>query len=281
MVAILNGKVDGSEPIVMLSAFVDESGTGDEPNVVLAAVMSNVEGWITFNPEWQRLLDENRLDYAHFKDLRKGCGQYEGWSINQKERFSRACMAAMKQHCIMGFTVSLNKQLYAEKYRDPCRQDRISPDSAYALCAREVFGWAARMTDEYIDYRGPINFVFESGHRNAPNAAAVFADLKAHSDIRDRLGFFALEDKKKLRPLQAADQIAHQARRSEAEALKNKTFTAVDSAHYVGNLTSVVTAGCPFFYFALDEEMLEFHRQQQRVLRGIKRRKASRQTTAQ
>ena len=49
MVAILNGKVEGNEMIAVLSAFVDESGTGDEPNVILAALVSDVNGWLAYN----------------------------------------------------------------------------------------------------------------------------------------------------------------------------------------------------------------------------------------
>ena len=272
MVAILTGKVEGSEMVAVLSAFVDESGTGDEPNVVLAAIVSSVSGWLDFNANWQELLTDNRLSYAHFTDMRKGRDQYEGWSIAKKEEFSRRSMRIIKANCFFGFTVSLNKELY-KKYVERCRAERIGPDSAYALCAREVFGFAVRTAKDYFGYTSPMNFIFEAGHRNATYAAAVFNDLKEHSEIKDRLGFFSLEDKKKLRPLQGADHIAHQGRRNEAKALRTGGIITVAKAKYDWQFESVQKDGCPILYWSIDQEMLDFYGEQHKVLKGIKNRK--------
>ena len=272
MVALLNGRVEGAELVVVLSAFVDESGTGDEPNVILAALVGEVNGWLAFNAEWQTMLDVNEVDHAHYKDMRGSRPPFRGWTMNKKERFSRTSYAIIKERCLFAFTVSLSKALYREKYREPCLAEGISPDSAYALCAREVFGYAINMAEKHLGYTEPMNFIFEAGHVNSTNAAAVFEDLKEHSEVGQRLGFFALEDKKKLKPLQGADHLAHQGRRSEAAQLK-KGFIEVDANRYSEDFSSIHADGCPVFYWAFTEEMLDYHRRQHHVLKGIRKRK--------
>lgn len=269
MVAILNGKVEGDELVAVLSAFVDESGTGDEPKVVLAAIVSDVNGWLNFNAEWQAGLDADGLEYAHYTDMRQGRGRYEGWSIKKKDGVSRRNFATIKQNCLFGFTVSLDKELYKSSYLKKCQAERMGADSAYALCAREVFGYAIHLARTHFQIAAPMNFIFESGHRNSTNAAAVFNDLKAHSVEKDSFGFFSLEDKKKLKPLQGADHLAHQGRRGEPKALKEGFIEVLGNA-YADALVSVQQDGCPVFYWPITEEMLDFYREQHRVLRKLK-----------
>lgn len=274
LIASIHGQVDGGEWVMVVSCFVDEAGTGDEPNVILAGLVADLNGWLAFNSSWQEQLNEHQVPFAHMVDMKNTRGVFADWDTPRSSKFSRGNLKIIKANCAFGFTVSLSKQLYHEQYRADF-PPKVSPDSAYGLCAREVFGRALTLSADLFGYEGPINFIFESGHKNSGNAAQIFQDLKAHSTEGERYGFFALADKQRTRPLQGADQIAYLARRHEPEALRTDSFKKVLAKQYAGAPTSVQKDGCPIFYYGIKEDALTFFREQALVLRKHKQRSKS------
>jgi hypothetical protein len=65
---------------VIVTVFMDESGTHDSPVTILAGWVARLGQWAAFDPKWDRLLKRNGLSYFHSKKMRHSNGDFRGWS---------------------------------------------------------------------------------------------------------------------------------------------------------------------------------------------------------
>lgn len=69
----------------MLQCFVDESGNGQGPVMVMAGLVSDVQSWADLAEEWQECLDmKPRLKAFHMAEIIS-----ESWSEETKARVAR------------------------------------------------------------------------------------------------------------------------------------------------------------------------------------------------
>jgi hypothetical protein len=71
----------------MLKAYVDDSGKGEEPFFVLAALVSSAENWATFADEWEAKLSEApRIDYFKMREAWARRNQFASFTEEQRDK---------------------------------------------------------------------------------------------------------------------------------------------------------------------------------------------------
>lgn len=197
----------------MLSAYFDESGTERNHSTVLTVggYIANEKQWKNFCIEWQKMLNDEQLEYFHMTDLECFHNQFresKGWNKKRQIHVIQRAHDIIKRNTLKDFDISVVWSVYdslIKSYRGK------NPPSAYAVlvntCLSITGSWA-----KDNGYSELINYVFESGVKGVgwikENYKKVHIDEKAIEAFRiNRLSF---EDKRKVIQLQAADVNAYE-----------------------------------------------------------------------
>jgi hypothetical protein len=213
----LHGRWEREAVFVLITAFVDESGTGREPKVFLGALAAPAHRWFAFNRHWDRLLRAERIEYSHIVDMENGRHPFEGWGMARTRPFVRRAARRMNRNCDFGFTAVLAKSDYQEYYLAKL-SSKAAKDSPYGLCARAII---EQVTTEAVTVYGAntvVNFVVEDSQHFA-GVKRVFDELKEYvGAVAPHLGTITPGKKKEFGGLQGADLVASLGRRSEPTA---------------------------------------------------------------
>jgi hypothetical protein len=258
------------------SAFVDETGTGDEPRMLVGGIVAGALRWLGFSREWRQLLDRAEVPYAHHLEMDRNRGPFarERWWLDKKNAFSIAQMKILRNWCQLGLTVSLDKALFKEVYARDFPKG-CSPDSAYGVACKELILMTQKHCTEYFADVEAINFVWESGHKNLGNVRQIFEDLKVcYGEKARNLGVFMDMAREQALPLQAIDQLVVFARQTEPEVKAQGRIGEVPPGALLHEVMERLPAGetFPVFYHELTEERLLWHRQNKMEMRSLRRR---------
>jgi hypothetical protein len=189
-------------PIMTLTAYFDESGThGNSPGVVVAGFISMAGGWKSYETEFVPELTSRGIGVFHATSLRS-------------ERYKSLHEAHTKIICrnvLWGLSVSLKSSDYKTYYKAPGISRKVRLDSQYGLCFRMCLMSALHFVS-LLPKDWPLTVVAELGHRNAPDATRIFADIKEtllppHDQML--LGPLVFDTKEACVPLAASDALAN------------------------------------------------------------------------
>lgn len=210
---------------MIFTAYYDESGThGDSPITVLAGFVGNANDWVDFEIEWRKILKKYNITHVHAKHLWHRQGQYKKWSIDQSEDL----------WCDIIYIIQERKQIFVSKtvlrsddYEHFYMLDGKAPkerlDSKYALCFRSFLYFYPK--SHYEQYPiGSVNFVLESGHRNAGDAIRIFNEIKDNRSLpwRGAIGSLTFGEKQEFPALQAADVLAYWLNDAECKGISEQ-----------------------------------------------------------
>jgi len=202
-------KWEAERPFVIVTAYIDESGTHGPPIMLMGCLVGDVNGWNGFDFDWRKHLAQNHLTYYHSKKMKHSQGEFRGWKAHQKLAFRQRAAQITEQHTMFGVTTVLSYADYNKFYIADERPPEIQLDSKYGLCFRfcllrivDVLRYRLGDPDDLQLY-----FVLESGHENFGDAHRIFNDIKQKGtrDLRLVLKTIIPGDKKDYFGLQGAD----------------------------------------------------------------------------
>lgn len=212
--------------VAVLTGFFDESGTHANqntyaPTLTVAGYVSRYAQWVKFSHEWKGVLDEAGIPFFHMKDfearytdeqgIRQRTGLYKGWSNEKSNKVYKELCRLANWYTIMPVSSSVVLSDYEEVVTGKYRELFGSPYTFNSqVCWRIAGRWAeANGVNELITY------VFESGCKYQGELARYHAETYNDEEQRARLrlGDLAFADKKRVRPLQAADINAYEVRK--------------------------------------------------------------------
>jgi hypothetical protein len=163
---------------VIVTVYIDESGTHGSPVTILAGWVGRLGQWTQFDLRWRRLLKHNNLTYFHSKKLVSTKGEFKGWKVSEKQAFMAAAAKAGEKHLEFGFSIILEETDYQEFYIAANRPKEVQLDSRYGLCVRYCLGFIPALARESFGHRDlEIHFVLESGHANFGDADRIFKNI--------------------------------------------------------------------------------------------------------
>jgi hypothetical protein len=155
-----------SRLFVIVTIYIDESGTHGSPVTILAGWVGRLGQWATFDPKWNRLLKRSDLSHFHSKTMRHSGGEFKGWTIAEKQAFL-AKAAKLGKTLEFGFTIILGENDYQEHYLAGHRPKEVQLDSRYGLCFRYCLGLIPSLAIRSFKKNDlEISFVLKSGHVN-------------------------------------------------------------------------------------------------------------------
>lgn len=203
-------------PFVVLTAYIDESGTHGPSSVsVMAGYVANPKQWRNYEKRTARLFRRYRVNVFHAIDVKRGDGPFKGWSVDKKLSFMDD-FAVINNDLEFGFTAILRASDYEQFYARKDRPKKVIQDTKYGVLFRatvagmvEVIGSQPGRWSRNLQ----LNLVLEAGHRNAPDAVRLY-DLcrsKMSERARNALGPMTFDTKVKCLPLASADHLAYAA----------------------------------------------------------------------
>jgi hypothetical protein len=220
---------------VFLQAYLDDSGGFHEsvdPVFVLAGFVAESAAWEAFSDEWQTLLDKSPgLDYFKMSEAARLRGQFDksrGWTeALVAERLSEL-INVVRRYALFGVCVSVDKKAFFNIVRRAYLPRRtFNTDLPYCIAFQRVLikmpGVQKLRPDIFGPTPRPIKFVFDEQGEIGLEAQRTWLNIKRHFerlaqwhriDFRPYLGSMpSFKDDNQVKPLQAADLLAWQARR--------------------------------------------------------------------
>jgi len=267
---------------VIVTIYIDESGTHGSPVVILGGWVGRLGQWVPFDRKWNRLLKQNGLTYFHSKEMRHSENEFAGWSLPKKRAFMAEAGALAIKNLSFGFSISLHLADFKKFYIGQERLKGVAIDSPYGICFRHCVGIVPKLAiDRFKDRALDINFVLESGHPNLPNAEAIFHEVKAFKEptaevaqIMETLNTITRGDKKKFPGLQAADVNAYSAfqyetRDNDLELISLPNDSTIDEARKIQKV--------PIFHLPMTSDVLTQYREF--ILQTLEGRRLRREAT--
>jgi hypothetical protein len=252
--------------LVIVTAYIDESGTHDSPVTILGGWVGRLGQWASFDPQWKKLLKRNELTYFHSRKLRHSKGEFSGWSVSKKQNFLSLAAKTGLRHLEFGFAVLLGEDDYQEHYIAGYRPKEIPLDSRYGLCFRHLLSFIPRFAIEAFKGRDlDMHFVLESGHVNYGDADRIFnkvkkSRVKHEQDVVRILRTITAGDKKDFPGLQIADVAAYSAfQHSTRQPLETVALLPDDPAGFVA--AAKQRQRVPVFHLRLRETELKGFKQ--------------------
>jgi len=268
-------------PFMMVtSVWIDETGTGGDPRLMVGGIIAGAMKWLGFSQQWSLVLQTAGVPHAHLYKMERNEGPFVNrdiWGVSRKAEFFKIQFDILKKWCQLGLTVSLDMQLYHDVYRKDFPSG-ASPDSPYGLACKELILATQAHCERFLEDAGIINFVIEEGHPNLPNVQQIFRELKTcFPEETENLGTLFPMSRDNGLPLQAIDQLVVSARRVEPQMIARNGFIHYTEEDSVPDMLAKLPEGntFPIFYHDLTEERLLQHREQKletcRILRRRKR----------
>jgi hypothetical protein len=239
---------------------IDESGTHGSGVTILGGWVGRLGQWAGFDPKWVKLLKKCGLTFFHSRKMRQTKDQFRGWTRGQKIAFTQAAADLALKHLEFGFTITLRDDAYRDFYVAGNRPREVQLDSAYGLCFRFCLSLVPGLAREAFKRDLDIDFVLESGHKNAGDAKRIFDRVKRQGlsnpeeqAIVKMLNTIAFGEKEKYPGLQAADVNAYSAFQHEtASPLELVNLPTGDTMKTAKKMQKV-----PVFRLELREEELK------------------------
>jgi Protein of unknown function (DUF3800) len=218
LVSGLSSRDRRNRDLAMLQCFIDDSGHGTKPVLVLAGFVASVEAWLAFSDDWQAVLDQKpAFDYLRMREA-WGC-RYPVWSENERDRRLPLFREVIMKHALAGIQIAVPLEPYKRTVGQiPGWKD--SYQYALYLLMKDY-----RRHHAKLGLERDVTFIFDEQRRQRRriDKAWDFFQKQGTGPLLEIMGGRPkFEDDKKVKPLQAADFAAWVSRRRTAAALSGK-----------------------------------------------------------
>jgi hypothetical protein len=196
----------------MLKVFADDSGSGgDSKWFVLGGYLASAEAWIAFEPQWSAALADGRpIEYFKASEAESRKGQFEGFSVDERNAKIDTLIAVIVKHARQAVYVRVRQEHY-----DEIIKGSVPPawDSPYYYLFMTLMTCCTAVERQYGS-GSPIRFIFDTHQTLASRSENMYSKLRNIPQFAGSVSGVQFEDEKQFLPLQSADLLAWQVRRS-------------------------------------------------------------------
>ena len=206
----------GKEPVQMLQAYVDESGTHDgSRHYIVAGYVGAADEWGKFNEEWADVLNDYGLKEFHMVEFksrfRKSKSKYSHIDKSDGDRMLDRLTNVISRRVLTGVAGVLPMDAYNQVVKGRYEKYLGRP---YTLCTNIMLmavGRWAQEVDYNSKYQGPIIFLFERGAQHKGELEKAHREAANLPEFKEKgwLGAQTFLPKGSGRGLEAADLLAH------------------------------------------------------------------------
>jgi len=186
----------------------------------MSGLVASARQWRSYEKRTRKLFAKHRVKTFHATDVRRGSGDFEGWTVDKKLRFLDEFGTIINETVELMF----NAVMLRADYQYYCKLDwpKGRKDSEYAILGRAVAAAAIDGVANCLAYVGSLepalHLVFESGHENSGDIVRVYDEIVKHVGSNKALSSLSFQDKSASLPLAAADYQAYTCYRLETKA---------------------------------------------------------------
>jgi hypothetical protein len=198
---------------VIFTGYFDESGTHTGAGVsTIAGYIGEARQWRKYEKRAAKLFARYGVNVFHAIDVRRGHGDFKGWSVDRKLEFLDDFQHIINETLESGVAAFIRDDDY-QYYLDLNWPRKARWDSKYTIMFRACLAHSVDIVGHIPNMKEPrLHVVIERGHDNVEDAR------RSYSWVRDRLpaanqralAGLILGDKSDL-PLAAADHFAYAA----------------------------------------------------------------------
>jgi hypothetical protein len=193
--------------VAFLECYFDESGShGGSPVLCLAGYIFEKEHCKALDLGWKQVLDQFRLPYFRMSACAHKQRPFDHLSRDETIEVEKAMIALVNEHALIGLAVAVNENDYAHFFgpNNPA-------GGPYSFCCWQILAGIQSWISKN-NFEGEISFFYEAGHASQSEANRIMGRIFSHPHLRARYHYAShtFADKRKLRPLQAADLLAWQ-----------------------------------------------------------------------
>ncbi|MCH8112992.1 MAG: DUF3800 domain-containing protein [Proteobacteria bacterium] len=210
---------DPERLLVILTAYLDESGTHDgSPITLMSGWVGKAGRWNQYDKKWRHLLKKRQLSHIHTKDIVQGSGVFSNraeWPVDRREALFAKAADLAPRHALFGMTVFLRNDDYDQVYANVMARKprKLKLDTKYGICfsvcIKYIFGTLENLG---VDKDLELHLILEQGHNNAGDAQRIFDDVfckYAPPQHVEAVKSFSFLKKKEAPALQGADLLAY------------------------------------------------------------------------
>lgn len=198
----------GRAELVPLKVYIDESGDGQPPVLVLAGWIATAAQWASFADEWDKLRRAYRFKVLHMDDAMKFNGEFAGWHTDRRDECVVQAQRIINDHVKGGVAYALP----LEPYRRVIQSDVDAPKLTRNSYCYAFFNLIKNMSNDSVSLGidEPIDFIFDERVKDKHQIFCAWDSFVAHG-IEDRIYIGStpiFADDSRVLPLQAADLAA-------------------------------------------------------------------------
>lgn len=167
------------QPYMILTAYLDESGTGGSPLLSVGGFLATAEQWESFESRLHELQETYGFRTFHGKDLKAKRGEFSRWSTEKVLKLVIELDDLARNHLLVGAVAPLNMERYKREYRDGPKPRHAPYESAYGLCFRQCLIYFLTVASRRKIFGDAVlNIIAESGSPNSGDALRIFEENK-------------------------------------------------------------------------------------------------------
>ena len=199
--------------LLMMRAYVDDSGNGQPPVFLLAGFVAHGEQWEQFSGQWQEVLDgPPKLEYFKMREAARLEGQFKNWTEGDRDSRLWEFLTVIRRNvklCV--------KWIVPDDAYDSVIKGRVARgmDNPYFLSFYGIMIGLPQYQEQH-SLDEPVDFIFDEQMEKSTlvqNGYDSFVKFAPDSVKRLLGGRPIHRDDKQLLPLQAADLVAWITRR--------------------------------------------------------------------
>jgi hypothetical protein len=145
-------------PIVILKAYIDDTGKGEEPYFILAGFVAPAEKWDTFSHEWDAKLKEPPvLAYFKMREAASLHGQFYGWSDENRDRRVSNLIEIINRHVVCFAFTEIERNSWDSVMANKVAKTLDSPFYHAYCTVISIVLWRLYQHGPY----GPVDFIFD------------------------------------------------------------------------------------------------------------------------
>ncbi len=192
-----------------LQAFFDESGsTHDSDFVCVGGVIATADAWSTASTAWTNALSAVDVPSLHMREFAHSRGAYAGWTEDCRQALLSSLLTILRDAhvTVLGAAMPMNA------WNSLSAQERGAFRDPYFCCLQEVFH--GTLVHAELVGRDSVELIVADHPEFGVSAEALWNTYCGYRDLAHRASGFSRQSPRCCAPLQAADLVAYEVRKS-------------------------------------------------------------------
>lgn len=209
--------------LALIQAFCDESSDSEQEVFTVAGLLAEEDEWVVLSEEWKDRLSADGLKHYHATDCAGGYNDFRNMSQDARITLNKDLVTLMTKRRLAGFAVSVSYKDFRDLIENVDGADKVLNTHPYFIASQLlILRICNEIAREHPTEYG-LAFYFEENESVSGQAKQIYDDLRRkNTDIAKHMGSLVYVGKRRMIPLQVADELAFEAMKNAQGYVKNK-----------------------------------------------------------